>query len=195
MPGQGHDAFDLRVPVDVVSSATTRQEPSVLLEPAPDSSSGGVHACRYLHDRPAESQPVRSSRQDAVDSAADRIQAALVGKGGSRGRPTRHEAEPQSRKLFSFSTGGRDADGNRIRQQIPQEPDVWTAPPSDVVDPYRRIHEAHRVQAPRHPGTGYVAASFGAGPRRRRPGQRGERRTERRQMKVEYHTLGERSQG
>ena len=29
MPGQGHDALDLRVPVDVVSPAATRQEPSV----------------------------------------------------------------------------------------------------------------------------------------------------------------------
>ena len=67
MPGQGHDALDLRVPVDVVSPAATRQEPSVLFESAPDSSSGGVHACRYLHDRPAESQPARPPRQDAAD--------------------------------------------------------------------------------------------------------------------------------
>ena len=67
MSGQGHDALDLRVPVDVVSTATTRQEPSVLFESVPDSSSGSVHACRYLHDRPAESQPVRPPRQDAAD--------------------------------------------------------------------------------------------------------------------------------
>ena len=84
MPGQGHDALDLRVPIDVVSSATTRQEPSVLFEPALDSPSGGVHACRYLHEWPTECQPVRPPHQDTVDLASDRIQAALAGKARSR---------------------------------------------------------------------------------------------------------------
>ena len=76
MPWQGHDALDLRVPVDVGSSAATRQEPSVPFESAPDSSSGGVHACRYLHDRTAESQPARQPcvRQDTVDLVSDRAQ-------------------------------------------------------------------------------------------------------------------------
>ena len=60
MPWLGHDALDLRVPVDVVSSAAAQQEPSVPFESAPDSSSGGVHACRYLHDRPAEGQPAHT---------------------------------------------------------------------------------------------------------------------------------------
>ena len=78
MPWQGHDALDLRVPVDVVSSAATRQEPSVPFESAPDSSSGGVHACRYLHDRSAESQPARTSRQDAADLVSDRAQAKAM---------------------------------------------------------------------------------------------------------------------
>ena len=78
MPWPGHDALDLRVPVDVVSSAATRQEPSVLLKSAPDPSSGGIHACRYLHDRPAESQPARPPCQDAAALVSDRAQAKAM---------------------------------------------------------------------------------------------------------------------
>ena len=135
MSWQGHDALDLRVPIDVVSSAATRQEPSIPFESAPDSSSGGVHACRYLHDRPAEGQPAPAPRQDVADLVSGHAQAALAGMGrrrkghvrvgvnlslaGIAPGPRRHRTSADQSEQFVcnfWSTVQRRIQSNLIRQ-------------------------------------------------------------------------------
>ena len=61
MPRQRQDAGDVGMPVDVMGTAMTRQEPPFTLKPLLDPGPAGLHGCRYLHVRAGGANPLNAA--------------------------------------------------------------------------------------------------------------------------------------